>query len=194
MLGRVQSTLRNLRDFARADEFSMKPITIGPVLEDVAEMVQRLAATKAVELQLELGEIPPVNGNAGKLKKVVLHLLVNAIDAVDRRGRISLRASHEDGQVVIRVEDNGHGIAPSHLPHIFEPFYALRLPADHRLGLGLAISDAVIREHGGTLDVRSVVDRGTTFTIRLPALPPEAGDSATAPSSSSIEQNVLAET
>jgi signal transduction histidine kinase len=181
ILARVQGTLRNLRDFARADEFAMKPIAIAPALEDVADMVRRLAATKAVDVLREIGQVPQIHGNAGKLKKVILNLLVNGIDAVERRGWVSLRVTHEEGFVVIRVEDNGHGIAPEHLAHIFEPFYALRLPADHRLGLGLAIGDAVVREHGGTFEVESVLNRGTTFTIRLPALPPPPGEAHDAP-------------
>jgi phosphoglycerate-specific signal transduction histidine kinase len=128
----------------------------------------------------------------GDFSMAILDWMMPGMDGIERRGWISLRVSHEQGQVVIRVQDNGHGIAAAHLPHIFEPFYALRLPADRRMGLGLAISDAVIREHGGTLHVQSVVNRGTTFTVRLPSLPPEAGDPVTAPASHSNELNAVA--
>jgi signal transduction histidine kinase len=168
---RVQDTIRNLRDFAHADEFIMKPIALPPALMDVADMVRRLAESKAVEVQCDLAaDVPAVNGNAGKLKKVVLHLLVNAIDAVDRRGDVVLRLANKGDHVQIQVQDNGRGIAPTHLQHIFEPFSSLRYPADRRMGLGLAISDAIIREHGGTLEVNSTLGHGTTFTIRLPSL------------------------
>jgi two-component system NtrC family sensor kinase len=192
MVVRVQDTLRNLRDFAHADEFQMKPINIAPALMEVSDMVRRLAETKAVEVQQEISQLPAINGNAGKLKKVILHLLVNAIDAVDRRGTVTLRASHENNQVIIQVQDNGRGIAPAHLPHIFEPFYLLRLPADRGLGLGLAISDAIVREHGGTLEVQSEVGHGTTFTIRIPALSSDPTVEVTIHTTDSVPQTELA--
>ena len=193
LLVRAQDTLRNLRDFAHADEFIMKPIALAPALHDVYDMIRRLAEAKAVDVMLDIADVPAVNANAGKLKKVVLHLMVNAIDAVDRRGTVVLRASHEDGHVVIRVMDNGRGIAPAHLPHLFEPFYCLRLPADRRLGLGLAISDAIVREHGGSLDVQSIVDRGTTFIIRLPAVVPEVTVSPAVHAAGAAPRKVVAE-
>ncbi len=168
------NTVRNLRDFAGTDEFIMKPLVVSDIIMDVVSMVQRLAESKAVEVRVDLAEVPAVNGNAGKLKKVLLHLLVNAFDAVERRGTIILSAAADADQVVIEVEDNGRGIDPAQLRHIFEPFYALHHPADRRPGLGMSISDAIIREHGGTLNVESEVGRGTTFTIRLPLQGPEA--------------------
>ena len=170
---RVQDVIRNLRDFARAENFIMKPIDVRAALIDVADMVRRLAEAKAVTLRLDLGDVPAVKGNAGKLKKVVLHLLVNAIDAVEQRGEIDLRARRMGEEVVITVQDNGRGISAGDLRRVFEPFHSLRHPADRGLGLGLAISDTIIREHGGTLDVESAPNCGATFTIRLPALPAE---------------------
>jgi signal transduction histidine kinase len=84
-------------------------------------------------------------------------------------GALTLAARNQDGHVLIEVKDTGHGIPPENLPRIFDPFFTTK-EVGHGTGLGLAVCYGILTEHGGTLDVQSVVGAGTVFTISLPAL------------------------
>ena len=119
-------------------------------------------------------ELPPVACHAGKINQAFLNILLNAIQASEREGQIEVR-TRPDGEaaVLVEIEDHGSGIRPEHLPHIFEPFFTTK-PVGAGTGLGLSVSYGVVRDQGGTIEVESVVGRGSLFRIRLPRHPPEA--------------------
>jgi signal transduction histidine kinase len=96
-----------------------------------------------------------------------MNLLVNAAQAIEERGDITIETLALDGHVVIRVSDTGRGIPPQHLSRIFDPFFTTKA-VGKGTGLGLAISHGIVEKHRGTIDVESEVGKGTTFTIRLP--------------------------
>ena len=108
-------------------------------------------------------------------QQVVLNLIINALDAVERSGhpRIELRTRTLDGKVLLDIADNGHGIAPEHRRRLFEPFFTTK-PVGKGTGLGLCISYSLVKQHGGDIVVESEVGRGTKFIIRLPAVPARA--------------------
>ncbi len=126
-----------------------------------------------VQLQTDLQPTPPLWVNEARLGQVLLNLLLNAIQAIppERRGVVTLRAGVDpDGFVRLEVEDNGTGIRREHQARLFEPFFTTR-PSGVGTGLGLFITKEIIREHRGTVAVRSRLGQGTTFTVRLPPAP-----------------------
>src|SRR5204862_4832092 len=123
---------------------------------------------RAPELQIEteLGEVPRVQADPGQLLQVFLSILVNAADAVQGGGRITVRSRFEkDVQVV--VADTGSGIAPENLKKVFEPFFTTKEPGEGT-GLGLSLSYGIVKQMGGTIDLKSKVGEGTEVTIALP--------------------------
>jgi signal transduction histidine kinase len=97
-------------------------------------------------------------------------LIVNAVQACEPGGTVSLRSRADDSRVVAEVEDNGCGIPAEHRPRLFEPFFTTR-PVGQGTGLGLAVSFGIVRDHGGNIEVESTVGRGSTFRVRLPLRP-----------------------
>jgi PAS domain S-box-containing protein len=164
---RTASFVRDVKGLSRADGEARQ-------LEDLNELVRsvlRVAAAqnrKGGRIETELGELPLVRGARQELKQVLLNLVINAIQAIDEGGSVVLRTCSEDGAAVVRVEDDGHGIAPENLDRIYDPFFTTK-PEGEGTGLGLAISAEIVRRHQGTIEVRSTSGEGTCFRVALPA-------------------------
>jgi signal transduction histidine kinase len=112
-----------------------------------------------------------VQGNEDDLIRLFLNLLDNAIRYTPPGGRICVQCDQRDTQVVVSVADTGQGIAPEHLPHLFDRFFRVdrgRNRAHGGSGLGLAIAQNIVRAHGGKLSVESTLGQGSTFTAILP--------------------------
>ncbi|HBG18703.1 MAG TPA: PAS domain-containing sensor histidine kinase, partial [Desulfobulbaceae bacterium] len=104
------------------------------------------------------------------LEQVVLNLIINGLQAINRQGRIQIRTRHEGALVVLEVEDNGPGIAEDIRSRIFDPFYTTK-PLGEGTGLGLSICAGVISDCGGSIDLESTVGQGATFIVTLPVKP-----------------------
>jgi len=149
-----------------------RPIDLAAVAEAAVDAVRTDAEAKQVRLEqvFELGE--GVQGDPARLQQVVWNLLANAVKFSPRGGRVLLRLARADGQAIISVRDEGEGIAPEFLPHIFEPFRqadGTSTRAYGGLGLGLAIVHDVVELHRGTIEVESKgKGQGATFTVKLP--------------------------
>jgi signal transduction histidine kinase len=123
----------------------------------------------------ELGELPPVSCHCGELSQAVLNIIVNAAHAIGvgfentgAKGKIHIKTWADDGWIRISISDTGSGIPAEILDKIYEPFFTTK-PVGAGTGQGLAIArSAIVDKHGGTLDVRSELGVGTTFTIGLP--------------------------
>lgn len=116
-------------------------------------------------------ELPRIAGHPGELNQVWTNLLDNAIDALPREGRLTLRTAPRDTHVLVEIEDNGHGIPAELLPRIWEPFFSTK-PVGEGTGLGLDVVHTIVTQgHGGTIDVTSDAN-GTRFSILLPIDPP----------------------
>jgi signal transduction histidine kinase len=103
------------------------------------------------------------------LTQVFVHVLLNAAQSlVERGGVISVTTESAEGRVTVRIADNGAGIAPADLAHVFEPYFTTRPPA---LGLGLALAREIITRQKGTIDIDSAQGSGTMVTVRLAARP-----------------------
>jgi signal transduction histidine kinase len=115
----------------------------------------------------EYAGIPELYCLPSQINQVFLNLLINAAHAIEGKGTIVVRTGHDEQAVWVEIEDNGSGIAPEHLEHIFEPFFTTK-PVGKGTGLGLSIVYGIVQSHQGTIDVKSVVGRGTTFRVTLP--------------------------
>jgi PAS domain S-box-containing protein len=166
---RILSFTRELLDYARPASHEMHPIAIRDLFETAVEFcehhVRQSGSTVSVRLPTDL---PPVIGVRSHLQQVVVNLLSNACDAMFEPGAIELSAEVRGGELAISVRDEGAGIRPELLDKIFDPFVSTK-PSGRGTGLGLSIVQGIVQKHGGQVSVESVVGKGTTFTVLLPA-------------------------
>ena len=163
---RVSTIVQGLKTFARKDLNQSELIDINEGIEATLLVVANELKYVA-EIDLSLGDLPKTVGYPGQINQVILNLLVNASQSISSHGTISIRSFVKDQQIVVEVEDTGHGIEPDQLDQIFTPFYTTKAPGQGT-GLGLAISHGIMEQHGGTITVRSVVGQGTCFSLLLP--------------------------
>src|SRR5690606_23195347 len=124
--------------------------------------------SQGIEVQMRLDpELPTVVAHPDAIQQVLANLLDNAIDAMPGGGSLQLRTRADPDAVEVEVEDTGAGIPEADLPHIFEAFYTTK-PEVRGIGLGLFVSEGIIRGHRGRLTVESDLGRGSRFTIQLP--------------------------
>lgn len=169
-LARVKTIVQDLKTFSHVDqaEWSRNDVRIG--LESTVNIVWSELRHKA-ELRREFSDIPPVLCNAGQINQVFMNLLMNAAQAIEGYGLITVRTGSTDGQdgteVWIEVEDDGCGISPEHQAHIFEPFFTTK-PVGKGTGLGLSLVWNIVQKHGGRIEIDSTPGSGTRFRICLP--------------------------
>ncbi|HEV8634347.1 MAG TPA: ATP-binding protein [Chloroflexota bacterium] len=169
---RMGKIVDDLLLLARPDaELTMarQPVDLGALVQDI----ERRARVVANGVLLAVGRADPatVEGDPDRLRQAVSNLVDNAIRHTPSGGRVTLSAIREGGEVRVAVQDTGVGIAPEHLPRLFERFYRVdkaRSRADGGSGLGLAIVKYVAEAHGGRVGVESAPGKGSTFTITLP--------------------------
>jgi signal transduction histidine kinase len=178
---RLSRLVANLLTLARVDSGlrleRRQPVNVDRVVREVYRQARFLALPREQRLVLDAQERLEVVGDPDYLKELLLILVDNAISYTPDGGEIRLTAEQVDGEVHVAVADNGVGIDPTDIPHLFERFYrADRTRAreahsqDGGTGLGLSIARWIVDEHGGKIQVRSQVGGGSTFTVRLPAL------------------------
>jgi signal transduction histidine kinase len=169
-LSRVRDIVKNLRDFARLDEAELDESDLNAALKSTLEVLggEMEAGQVAAELCLD-EDLPRVICRPAEINQVLYNLLLNALQASESGERVLVRTSVNHNQIVtVEVEDHGCGIDTNHLPRIFEPFFTTK-PVGCGTGLGLAISYRIVRDHGGTIEVESEINQGSTFRVRLPA-------------------------
>ena len=146
-----------------------EPTDIGQGLRDTLAILAHKARAKSVAVALDIpADLPLVLGTGGDLNQVWMNLLDNALDAVAPGGRVEVTARSERSHVVVRVIDDGHGIAPEHAHRIFDPFFTTKGPGEGT-GLGLETARIRVRAQGGEIDFDSRPGR-TEFRVRLPRL------------------------
>ena len=159
----------SLRDFSRIDESKVKDVDINDCITTSLTMARN--NLRALEVNTNLSELPLIQCNPSQINQVLLNLFNNAAQAmpIDHKGVLQVTSSIDKAQqhVIVSVKDNGAGIPESTLAKIFEPFFTTKKAGDGT-GLGLAITAQIIEQHGGSIEVSSIVGEGTTFTIKLP--------------------------
>jgi len=167
---RCKKIVQNLLDFARTPSGDREPLSVNKVILTTLNLVKDQSIFHGIEVKTELAEdLPPVMGDISRLEEVFLNLLINAVDAMEGQGKITITSRlSSSGMVKVTISDTGKGIDKSYLPHIFEPFFTTKEPGQGT-GLGLSITYGIVQKHGGMIDVQSEPGRGTTFTVTLPA-------------------------
>jgi two-component system NtrC family sensor kinase len=171
--------VKNLLTFSRTAPLNFASTDLNSVVERSLRLVQHQIELVGIQWQLDLDpNLPRVSCDPAQIEQVLLALLMNAADAMPRGGNLWLSTCPADqgSQVLVQVRDDGVGIAPDLLPHIFEPFLTTK-ETGKGVGLGLAISRGIVERHGGAITVASELGRGTTFSISLPLQPaPHSAD------------------
>jgi len=173
-LARINEMILNMLAFSKAREPLLENVNVNHLLGECLELVAARADEQGMVILDDLDELPPLPADAAGLHQAILNLLTNALDAIEDAAGVITVASKYDSlnrNVVVTVTDNGKGIPKEHLGRIFTPFYSAK--GQKGTGLGLAVTQKVVTEHGGTIEVVSKVGEGTTFTITLPIIPRE---------------------
>ncbi len=163
---RARDIVRNMLDFARQAKPHRQPTDINVILRQTIALVGPFLNKQGIRIEESYDEeIGLFFANEGQLKQVVLNLISNAVQAMPDGGTLALRTAQVEDGLTISVSDTGVGMPPEVRDHIFEPFFTTRTTGT---GLGLSVSQGIIKEHGGCIAVESWVGQGSLFTIWLP--------------------------
>ena len=165
---RITKVMNQLLAFARRKSPDRQAVDLGEIVEDSLEMFQermthgRITVEKAIE-----ADMPSIQADRDQLIQVLINLVMNSLNAMPEGGRLRLSLAREGSHVCLGVSDTGHGMPEEIRSKVFEPFFTTK-DFGKGTGLGLTVVKGIIEEHGGTIAVESVVDKGTTFWIQLP--------------------------
>jgi two-component system phosphate regulon sensor histidine kinase PhoR len=174
---RMNGLVNDLLELSRMESGQFKidaePMALTPLVHAVKNQFGETAAAQDVKLVGDLAEnLPPVMVDGEKLNQIFVNLVENSLKFTPPGGEILVRAEAEDEHVQVVLKDTGIGVAPQHLPHIFERFYKVnRSRRDSGTGLGLSIVKQLVEAHGGRISVESKEGEGCTFTFTLPRAP-----------------------
>ncbi|WP_086933700.1 sensor histidine kinase [Agarilytica rhodophyticola] len=163
---RIEDIVMGLKNFARPDQDEKQLFSLNECIESTLKLVNNEVKYKA-DIELDLGEIPEIEGKPGAISQVILNLVVNAADAIPEHGNIFIATAVDKKEIKMSIRDNGSGIPQDILTKIYDPFFTTK-EVGKGTGLGLAISHGIIQKHGGRLTVESKEGEGTEFTIALP--------------------------
>jgi C4-dicarboxylate-specific signal transduction histidine kinase len=159
---------RQLLAYAGRGDVKLEMLDIPTLVRDTRQLI-RAKIPSYVDLKLFLDEqLPAVKGDFAQIQQVVMNLVINAAESFEatKPGQVRVYTCLNDADVCIKVEDEGCGMSEETISRIFEPFFTTKFTGR---GLGLAAAQGIVRSHGGTLEVKSAVGRGSTFTLLLPA-------------------------
>ncbi len=163
---RIKRIVKDLRSFSHTDEGRREEADVRELIDSALNIAWNEIKYKA-EIVKEYGEVPLIPCYPQQLGQVFLNLLVNAVQAIPERGKITLRTFADAGHVVIEIADTGCGMAEDVRKRVFEPFFTTK-PVGKGTGLGLSLAYNIVEQHKGEISVASCPGVGTTFTIRLP--------------------------
>jgi two-component system sensor histidine kinase HydH len=171
-IDRLNRVVTQLLEFARPVSISPKPVSISGLVADSVKLIEQQVRDKQITIDTRISvEIDRINIDADRLNQVLLNIYLNALGAMrpgdELRIDVTNSAGGETGSLDIRVSDTGCGIAKEDLPKIFDPYFTTKSTGT---GLGLAIAHNIVEAMGGTIDVASEVDTGTTFRIVIPVV------------------------
>jgi PAS domain S-box-containing protein len=181
MSGQVARAVRiisHLREFGRKTEIQREKVDINTPLNGVFTLLSEQLRLRGIKVVLDLKDgLPPIMGDSIRLEQVFLDVIVNARDAMEEKkerstgesieNTLTIKSFHEDGRVVVTITDTGLGIPDEIKDKIFEPFFTTKKPGKGT-GLGLSIGYSIVEQYDGTVQVESVLNKGTTFKISFP--------------------------
>jgi len=164
-VGRIQSLLTELLDYARPKPFDIHPADLNATIGHVVQLARQQVASRPIEVVFTAGDLPLVAHDPFQVQRLLLNLLLNSFQAISGEGTVKIDVASEQGFARIEVCDTGSGIPADHLPNIFRPFFTTKRQGT---GLGLSLSRRIVEQHGGHIEVHSTVGKGTKFLIWLP--------------------------
>jgi heavy metal sensor kinase len=172
LIGLINTMLEIAETESGAAQFSRSPVDLGEVARNAIELFQPVAEDKAIHFELAVSPgDTTIPGDTARLQRVVANLLDNAIKYTPADGSVRLAVSGNPAEVILAVTDTGIGIAEKDLERIFDRFYrGDPSRSTSGFGLGLSLTRALVKAHGGVIEVRSFPGKGSTFTVRLPRL------------------------
>jgi signal transduction histidine kinase len=177
-LDRVERSISHLLRFAREEDLRFEPLHLADVVASAVETFRDRFDRSGVEIDCQLDTPGAMEGDADKLRRVVINLLANALDALEQSPEATPRIEVMAGdnlagtEVWLRVRDNGPGLSPDARARLFDPFYTTKRQGT---GLGLALARKVVEGHGGSLDIEPVAGPGTEFVLVFPKEQPRPG-------------------
>jgi|WetSurMetagenome_2_1015567.scaffolds.fasta_scaffold00708_4 PAS domain S-box-containing protein len=166
-IDRTAEIVKSLNKYSRKEEKAFHDCDVHGIIDNCLTMLDNQYKDKIEIVKDYTANLPLVPGREGKLHQVFLNVLINAIQAIDGKGRIGIRTSVENNMVTIRISGTGHGIPAKNLKNIFDPFFTTKDPGKGT-GLGLSITQKIIQEHSGTIICKSKMGEGSEFIINLP--------------------------
>ncbi|MHA1973123.1 MAG: response regulator [Candidatus Hodarchaeales archaeon] len=163
---RVGKIVGDLKDFSRMDKYESKPADINEILEKSLNLIWNELKYKAKVIK-NLGDLPLVYCDIQRISQVFVNILLNAVQAIEKQGTITIKTFQADSSVAIQISDSGEGIPEKNKEKIFDAFFTTK-SAGKGTGLGLSIVYRIIKDHNGTITLKSSEGMGTTFTITLP--------------------------
>jgi len=165
---RASEIVNSLLNFSRTSPAEFGDVDVNRVLDETVSLIRHQLDKAGVRTvtDFELNGLT-VNGNAGKLQQVFLNLILNARDAMEGGGTLTIRTWSDGACARIHIRDTGQGIAEDHLPRIYDPFFTTKA-ARKGTGLGLSVTYGIVQEHGGAIEVQSDAGAGTLFHLEFP--------------------------
>jgi len=167
---RLEEIVDDFLSFARGFDLELAPTDVNDLVTEVITFVEPEAQRARVGLRTAFEDVPPIPADRTYLQQVLLNLLLNARQAIEEQdggGEIFVTTRRRDDGVAIVVTDTGPGIADDVQPRIFDVYFSTKKGGT---GLGLPMCRRIVEEHGGTIEVESELGKGTSFTIRMPAV------------------------
>jgi len=169
-LDRAAGLVTRMRDLQRPSQrVERKPADVNALVERVLLLAQKRCQDRHVEVVWEgASDLPTLSLMAGRIQQVFLNLLLNAVDAMPDGGQLHVRTARTEAPLGVEIafEDQGVGMSPEDMAHLFEPFHTTKALG---LGLGLYVSQGIVSDHGGRIEVESREGEGSKFTLWLPA-------------------------
>ncbi|HUJ71993.1 MAG TPA: ATP-binding protein [Verrucomicrobiae bacterium] len=165
-IGRLDQIINQFLRAIRPTQPELQPTTVNDVIGETLALMEQEIGDRDILVERELAEgLPRILLDRAQLKQAFYNIIKNALQAMRSGGILRIRTEADDTHVAISFIDSGHGIAPEQIGRLFEPYFTTK---QNGTGLGLMIVQRIVREHGGTIEVESDKDRGTTFRIKLP--------------------------
>jgi nitrogen-specific signal transduction histidine kinase/HAMP domain-containing protein len=168
-LDRIQNIIKQLMDFSKKSSLSVSPVSLNSLIENVLKLTDYLISKKNITVSKRLSpRIADIMVDPNKMEQVFLNIILNAVQAIDGKGgSLHIETTFDGGYCIASFSDSGPGIPDTVLPYVFDPFFTTK-PVGEGTGLGLSVSKSIIEQHRGEIIV-DASERGTKFTVRLPA-------------------------
>ena len=163
---RISRTLTDLLETARPRRPEVRSSNLNTTVEHAVMLARQQVLSRPIKIELQKApDLPEVEHDSDQIHQVLLNLLLNAVQAMEKTGTVNVEIGSRDGYASVVVRDTGRGISPQNLPNIFRPFYTTK---GDGTGLGLSLAHRIVEDHHGRIEVSSVVGKGSRFEVLLP--------------------------